>query len=65
MRTEVEIRGKARELVNRQSDLYQKYTKAFDKNCDIGVIDSLSREIRSCDDKMVTLSWILGYYNLI
>lgn len=61
MRTEEEIRLKAKEIAEHQSILYEKFCTAFDEKDKLGVIDTISNEVRSCGDKLNILSWVLGY----
>lgn len=61
MRTEEEIRLKAKETAELQSVLYEKLYAAFDEKDHLGVIEAISNEVRSCGDKMNMLSWVMGY----
>lgn len=61
MRTEEEIRLKAKEIAEHQSVLYEKFCTAFDEKDHLGVIDAISNEVRSCGDKLNILSWVMGY----
>lgn len=61
MRTEEEIRLKAKEIAEYQSVLYEKFRAAFDEKDHLGIVEATSKEIQSCGDKLNILSWVMGY----
>lgn len=61
MRTEEEIKLKAKKIAEYQTIMYERFCEAMhEKNC-LGALDAISREIRACGDKIDILSWVLGY----
>lgn len=61
IRTKAEIHKKQKELLIREDYLQQKFIKELEGNHELGVIETLSKELRSCEDILMTLSWALGF----